>query len=190
MEAKMKQLLEKYYAGETSLEEEKSLRNYFSKPENGTDFGIEYQLFSSLNIENTTMPQNFEAEMMKSIQESDAKTTKIKRITLRTLSAWVAAALLVFSIGFGWYFSQIHSTRMLADTYQSPEVAYQETIRVLVWVGSKMNKARQNLQPIEKIDDALKTLEPVGKVNEKLDIVRRVDRVQNPLMTKNTSRYE
>jgi hypothetical protein len=179
----MKQLLEKYYAGETSLEEEELIRNYFSSTNTGSDFEIENQLFGALDLNKSFAPENLEAEIMKSIQESESKVIKTQKISLKAFSTWAAAALLVFSVGFGWYFSQTRNPKMLADTYQDPQIAYQETMRVLALVGSKMDKARQNLQPIEKLDNAVKVLEPVSKVNEKLEIVRRVDRIQNPRNT-------
>ena len=70
------QLLDKYWEGETSLDEEKTLKAYFNQEEVATDLQQFAPLFQYLNVaEEPALSDRFDQELMSKLEE--------KRIAIR-----------------------------------------------------------------------------------------------------------
>jgi hypothetical protein len=158
-------LLEKFYNGESTAEEEKVLKRFFSEGDIPQGFEYEKAIFSyyssSLNIPEPS--SDFENRILIGITESGSrqKTGKYRKLALWLMST--AAALLIM---IGSYFF-ITGNKGLQDTYSDPEIAYAETIKILMDVSALLNKGTQTLEPVgiinevksKKIEDNLRNLE-------------------------------
>ena len=96
----MNQLIEKYFEGNTSLEEEQTLKSYF----NGTDVDerlAEYQpIFQYFTSQQqVTLDDQFDEKLMAMIDENTGR-----RSILRPLNNWVVriAAAIVLTLGVWW----------------------------------------------------------------------------------------
>ncbi len=139
---KMKKLIEKYWSGETTLEEEVVVREYLKNQSTDSaerqyvDFLTqESQLSSSLRFED--LLENIEA----------APVTKIRPI--QSIIRWVpsVAAAIIFCIAMFFVLkpeAPIDTSQHLAqmETYDNPEQAYEEVKGALLMISSKMNKSR------------------------------------------------
>jgi hypothetical protein len=173
----IEQLLEKFFNGETSLDEEKRLRKFFSSEEVPPKWkGIaEYFTFlgeeRSINLEK----QGFEEKIEESLGESRISRLIDLRRPWIYWAAGAAASLLILVaifVKFDPFAGKIN------DTYDNPEVAYVQAKKILVFISSKMNKGTENLQPMEKFSEGLKDVQPVATYSKSLDGISRLSEVE------------
>ena len=149
-------LLEKYWAGETTLSEERELRTYFSGSEIAELHLPFVEAFAyQKEITTAVLPDDFEDEILKEISKQE-KTAVIKPINgYRKLMAIAAAILFLLTAGIFLLKTPTPSNE-LADLpdkqvphliingkvyYPSTEQeAYELTRQALLLVSSKMNK--------------------------------------------------
>lgn len=150
-EEELKQLIEKYYNGDSTEQEENILRDYFRKGNVPEGYETEKLIFSyyAESVEIPGPSVDFEARILAGIDASKrgGGVEKLKRYLLPILSA--AAGLLILA---GSYFL-IMKKAETGDTFTDPQLAYAETIKILRDVSSQLNRSA-------------KVLEPVGKINE------------------------
>ncbi len=162
-------LLEKYYSGESTEEEESALREYFSGDNIPEGFEAEKEIFSFYKSE-ADIPGpsfNFGEKIMAGIDASEDRgfTMNYRRYLMPMLGA--AASILILA---GSYFF-LSQNNKLQDTYSDPKIAYAETMRILYGVSSKMNKATMELEPVGKLNQmttkSFKTLNKSTGIIEK-----------------------
>lgn len=110
------QLIEKYFEGETTLQEEQSLKNYFNSAdvdERLVEYQPMFQFFT--NQQQLILDKQFETELMDMIANGQNR-----RSILRPLNSWVIriAAAVVLALGVWW----------LVPTDQTKPVAQETTI--------------------------------------------------------------
>lgn len=150
---KINALLDKYWAGESSLEEEHILRAYFSSDSVDPALDSMRPLFS------------FYEERKHVRMAEDVSFTPQVRPTAPVYNLrWlinVAATVLVF---IGLFFANRYqderskNTYVYVDTYDDPEVAYREVKEALRFVSIKINKG------LTKADQSLNKMEPLDNI--------------------------
>ena len=168
-EEELKRLIEKYYNGETTGEEELALRDFFSKNNVPDGYEAEKEIFSYYDS-SQEIPEpsiDFEARILAGIDASErnAVSQRIRRYFLPLLSA--AAGLLILS---GSYFFFIKHKEQL-DTFKDPDIAYAETIKILREVSSQLNHGAQVLEPVGKMNEM--KIRSVGSLNKSARIVEK-----------------
>ncbi|MDR2651983.1 MAG: hypothetical protein LBC68_06665 [Prevotellaceae bacterium] len=96
----IKILLQKFYEGETTLEEEKLLQKYFAENDNNIEtFATEKYLFANLNLANDMEVPADLTEKINAKIDAEAKLTRIRKypktIILRMISAAACIVLLI-----------------------------------------------------------------------------------------------
>ena len=150
-EKELKRLIEKYYEGISTDEDERALRAYFSGNTVYPGFEAEKEIFS-MYLDSSTVPEpstGFEASIMKAIdnQPYQSRYGRIRSLLLPLMSA--AAGLLILA---GSWFFFIHKSEQ-EDTFTDPQIAYAETMKVLMEVSSQLNHGTRSLQPVGKINE-------------------------------------
>jgi hypothetical protein len=168
-EEDLKRLIEKYYNGESTEEEEKTLRDYFNRNSFIKGYEAEKIIFSYYD-ESAEIPEpshNFEAQILAAIDASDRKkgTQKLKRYLLPLLSA--AAGLLILA---GSYFFFINKADR-QDTFSDPEIAYAETLKILRDISSQLNRGASTLEPVGKMNEM--KIKSLGTINKSAKIAGR-----------------
>jgi hypothetical protein len=147
-------LLEKYWEGETTLEEEGILKAYFNQEEIAPELRYAIPYFQALRIEKALQMQ--------------APPLPLRKANLQS-AMWgrVAAAVLVLMLSLsGWRAWQQQQAQQAAlaaqeklyqDTYQNPEEAAREIKAALALVSSKINKGKHK---------ARKGLDQMGRVEK------------------------
>ena len=147
-------LIEKYWNGETSLDEEAQIMHDLSDQS-----GAEAQYFAfiaSVRKEKSLL----------GIDDIDAynlkQTLNASKATVRPLYRWMASAaammILLFSAFGVWEYSQQAAQQAeMAETFDDPYEAYEEVRQALAFVSSKLNKSQ---------DEALTNIQKAGEYAE------------------------
>lgn len=133
----IKQLLEKYFDGQTSIREEKELKSYFSS-ENIAPELMQYQ----------NMFGYFSKEQQTETQKEFALRQKPNRKWL-----WVAASVIVLlGIGFTFLKQPVQSDDL--GTFESPEIAFEQTQKALQLVAENLNRGKRKIEYIQEYENA------------------------------------
>jgi len=158
----IKKLLNSFYAGETSAEEECALLNYFNSNDVAQELLEEKGLFLKMyEAENVDVPADFEPRLSLLIDRLAEKEQKDnmhphKKIHLWKQIAGIAASIAIF-ISAGIYFSKSarnddnkFSDRetKLVDTYSDPQQAYAEAEKALIILSANFNKGVSQLSVV------------------------------------------
>jgi hypothetical protein len=150
------QLLDKYWDGDTSLEEERLLRSYF----NGSAVAPEFAAITPL----------FQAIMAEKAVEMPASAAPLRALRSNGWRSYAAAAAVAGLLAVGGWLAYQQTAAPLAqnvattDTCENPEQAVAEIKAALALVSSKLNKGQQTaakgLQHVETVQRFIKI--PVG----------------------------
>jgi hypothetical protein len=141
----MNELLEKYWEGNTSLQEERQLKAYFKSNHVAADHEVYRSLFHSFEMERSVEGEGFDAFAKVKSQQSHNYYFKRRTWTAIAVAAGVAAMV---AVGSGYYQQEPQAD---LGTYESPEEAYAATVQALQMVSSKFNKGKANLKPMTEI---------------------------------------
>ncbi|WP_163708236.1 hypothetical protein [Mangrovibacterium lignilyticum] len=178
METKrIRALLERYFDGESSLEEEKQIQRYFSSGEIDAELRPYKELFGGLDELQQEPDSIVEDDLMDFILESEHKEKNKLRYLWQAVSA--AAAILIIAL---LVFNYQQDGSKWKDTYSDPNIAYAEATKTLRFVGTKylagvaqlkpMEKVSQAVQPLDKglktVNKGFQQVEDLKQINEKL----------------------
>ncbi len=140
-------LLGKYYDGTSTDEEEIRLRQFFLEDEVPAELEEDRQIFLHWNGE-TSIPmpdEGFEQRILKRIDAAEhGNRFRMRRILFPAMSS--AAAILIL---FGSWFFFIHRQEP-GDTFKDPALAYNESVKILYSVSSRLNTGMNALEPVRK----------------------------------------
>ncbi|MBX2914797.1 MAG: hypothetical protein KF856_05930 [Cyclobacteriaceae bacterium] len=149
----VEQLLEKYWNCETSLEDERVLREYFrgQVPENMSEVANLFRYFESQQQKEINSP-DFDAHVKQQIQKNRPKG---KRINL-AFALRIAAGLVVVMVAT--YFVRLEVRKSysaeVADTYSDPQLALEETKKALLMLSKGFNKAQKEAGKLKVFNEA------------------------------------
>ena len=157
----LEKLLEKYYNGSCTAEEENDLKKYFSGNDIPEAYKDEKEIFRYFSeMAGIPVPaKDFENKIISVIERQTRSSFARKKITL-ILS--IAACILALA-GFIFFFSGKHSE----DTYKDPRIAYIQTMKILSNISLKMNEGASKLEPVTRLKFAGKTIDVVNASFEK-----------------------
>ena len=123
----IKQLLEKYYDGQTSLDEERLLKDYFRYRPVPAELETDKELFLHLSSEPRIHLDNtaLEHKLVAWIDQQEPKGKKVRMTSWRFQMAGVAAMLAIVVTCYFTLFRPNNNTRNLTvavnDTYKNPD---------------------------------------------------------------------
>ncbi|MGB6037090.1 MAG: hypothetical protein WBG42_12530 [Cryomorphaceae bacterium] len=174
---KLKQLEEKYWQGETTLEEERELKS--AARNNPEALSHEFiQLVASLNDEieneNIKLDDSFETEFWEAVAEKEDPKIIRGRFTPLEFVRYAAAAVVIVCFSFAiWYAVEETSPEGAVasvsqqEQFESPEEAFEEAKKALTFASSKLNRVKKPLEKIEKFHQA--TMSVAGMSYNKTD---------------------
>jgi len=158
----MNELLHKYWEGQTSIEEERKLKDYFNSDVVTTEHEVYRSIFNTMDEENEMeIHLEFDAFAKLAPEEKPRDDSKIKVLKGLGIAAGFAALMAVGSnyIGGG---TEVASSEL--GTYENPKEAYHATVQALQLISTKFNNGRENLKPLKEIDNKK---DKVFKITEK-----------------------
>jgi hypothetical protein len=167
-------LLEKYFEGDTNLEEDQALLDYFSGENIDSKFRALQQQFLLLQSgrEPLVFDPEFEnrmADLIEQQQETPNHAHKSRWITRLAVAATIAVL-----IGISGIVVLNKEWRKEKDTYSDPRIAYAEAQKTLLYVSQKMNQGMKPLNAVSKINAGAKPLKSLKKLDHSMDMLNRV----------------
>ena len=136
-------LLEKYFEGETSIQEERELKAYFSSTEVAPHLESYTPMF-------TNFQKQKELQFTKALPLQPRKQNYVK---------WIGvAASLVALFGTLLYFNNNTTTNQDLGTFSNPEEAFIETQKALNMVSTEVNKGVKSLEVLNEYEQTKKTI--------------------------------
>ena len=147
----VRKLIARYYSGESTEDEENLLRRYFDQKDIPDEFEAERHIFGYY-VSESDIPEpsaDFEARIIAGIDADEARIPSrgIRKALITYMSAAAGLILIIAS-----YFLIINKADSI-DTYSDPELAYAETIKILMDVSNKVNLATESLKPVGRMND-------------------------------------
>jgi hypothetical protein len=140
---KIEQLLEKFFDGTSSSEEEQQLREFFQQ-DNLPDHLISLRsqfCFPAGYVARNETNQAFKDTLEHAIRQEEKSYLKNKsRRILLTIASTAAVLLLMIGILFA------PKPSKLEDTFNNPAQAYEEASKALLYVSGQLNKGLKPLQ--------------------------------------------
>ena len=136
-------LLEKYFEGETSIAEEKVLKQYFTSETVAPHLEQYRSLFGYFKSEK-------EEKLEQPIMLTSQKTT---------LYRWLVAASIALLLGGGFWFTQQEAPQNAVaqselGTYDSPEEAFEETQKALAMVSGHLNTGIESMGYLNEYENS------------------------------------
>ncbi len=156
MDYKMiEQLLNKYWNGESSIQDEKILKTYFSKQNIHPDFLKYKPLFQYYTLaKDIEINDKIEREIIHDLKP--IKGSKIKKLKYWTRAS-AAAILLFFSV---WSYQNYSMDTTKHIEIENPEEAYAATKEALLLLSSKLNQGTDKAtKGIVKVQDVQQIIE-------------------------------
>jgi hypothetical protein len=174
----IKILLDKYDKAETSLEEERLLRNYFSGQVKIPEDLVSYSyLFRYFNSEQDIRNQNPGLEK-KLGDMIDSRQKSVPGMLLRpNIIRWAAAAVFIAAVST-IALVELKSRKPDMGTYNDPQLAYREAQRTLMYISQTLNYGTKELNNISKINSSVENLKNLEKLNmgfDKLKMISKLD---------------
>ena len=163
---RIEQLLEKYWSCETSLEEEKELRDYFNGNNAAEVHGDAASLFRYFESErNRTSTEDIERNVTKEIRKR--QRGKIISMVNVYRMARIAAGLLVVVVATYFVRQEVRKSYPpeIADTISDPKLALEETKKALMMISKGFGKAKEGASKVNMFNEAEDKI--TGKDKEK-----------------------
>jgi hypothetical protein len=169
---KIKQLLQRYFNGESTLAEERLLEKYFQS-ENVADELKEYEGFLSgiSALAETERDEDLEDEIMDFILQNEPKEKPKSRWLWQAVTGIAASIIIVLG---GILFYQ-HEKEPFTDTFDNPELAYAYAEETLGYISAKYSKGLSGLANFNKLETAMEPLQKgVSPVNEYMEMIEDI----------------
>lgn len=179
----LKMLLTKYFEGNTSLEEEEMLRQYFTTqeelPAELLTYRDQFLMFQAM-AGSTLDTGELERRITRKIDALAAFPRPVNN--RRRMYRFMAAASVAVLIGIAAWFFFLQQQPRAKDTFTDPQLAYHEAQKALLYVSRKMNRGMEPLSNVSKITtgtDQLKTLERMDESLGMLNLVSFINQSSN-----------
>lgn len=152
----IQQLLDRFYEGQTSEEEEDRLRTYFRSENAPSEWAEEQKFWNEMQIPNIPVPEGMEKRIeakINSLANTGKKATNMQRHSMRLWISSIAVGLLLCVAGYHFYSIQKQTGSQEPDTFSNPQEAYAETQKALILFSSKLNEGLNKMENLPTNND-------------------------------------
>ncbi len=170
----IKVLLEKYFEGETTLEEDQVLLDYFSGENIDSKFRPYQQQFLLLQSGREPLPFDPDFENRLAVLIEAEQQLPVRAHKSRWITRFAVAATIAVLIGISGVIVLNKEWHKEKDTFSDPQLAYAEAQKTLLYVSQKMNQGIKPLNAVSKINAGAKPLKSLKKLDHSMDMLNRV----------------
>ncbi len=184
---KVRKLLERFYQGETNLEEERWLEDYLSSTAVPTELLPDQELFKAFKgtEESILVPKDLNAKISHAIDREEKSFTRGRRINLYSFSGLAAGLLAIIAVYVFFLRTDepvLLSAQQGVDTYADPMDAYEEAKRTLAYVSGKLNTGTTEMRHMQQVtkttSEPLRSLSKINKGSRELVLLGELQRVR------------
>jgi hypothetical protein len=162
-------LLEKYWQGETTLDDERALKEYFAGPGVPAEWQDQAVFFQYLEMQHQKVaPEDEEIlSMLKDVEPEPARGGKQVRIWLQNAGKVAAVTFIVAAAAV--FIRQDYESKkekidpVLADTFEDPQRAFEETKKMLMLVSRQFDKGKKHAQKLTVFDEATEKVQQLER---------------------------
>lgn len=160
---KIKKLLQRYFDGVSSADEEKILSDYFQSDKIDEELS-EYRIFFTgiAELSGQSHKSDIEEEIMDFILEHESQEKSRYRWLWQTVTG-IAASILIVLGGILLYEQQ---KQPFDDTFKNPDEAYVYAEKTLQYVAGKYVSGFAQLTKVEKYNDGIHQLDRMVKLDQ------------------------
>jgi hypothetical protein len=181
---KIRELLGRYFNGETNEEEELLLNEYLRDPALPEELREEYGYLADLTVPVPEPSEGFTSRL-EAVTHRQAGLKSSGRL-LRLLAGSAAAAAIMAGVWLVFRFAEPHTK----DTYSDPYIAMAEVREILLDVSGKMNSGTSRLEQVGTIARRPEELEGMARISDiigrNLSMLRYLDEQVPPQNEKET----
>jgi hypothetical protein len=179
----IQKLLEKFYAGNTSMTEENELELFFRKENVPEEYKADKELFFFIaaNSEHMDIPVDLKEKIIFTLDKAEKSESRVRRINLYSISGLAAGLLIILSVYLGFIREnpfEVTSQYAIED----PDRAYEEVKKALEYVSQKWNSGTSELENLGQINKGLKTISPIRKLSSgsrELNLLGNLKKAEN-----------
>jgi hypothetical protein len=169
----VKQLLQRYFNGESTIEEERKLEAYFQSGKIAPELEEYAGFFGGISaLAKGAVDNSIENEVMDYILENEAEEKSKYRRMWKTVTG-IAASIIIVVGGLLLYQGQQSNYE---DTFDNPEVAYAVAENALEYMSAKYNQGTAGLSNFDKLKNSTKPLQKgVKPVNNFFEHIKNIE---------------
>lgn len=166
-------LLEKYYNGETTLEEDKQLKDFFLQEPVPAHLESEAKLFRYFHLASAQKmnDDDFEREFMKGIDKPLIPVYTSGRRFYFALS--LAASILIFA-GLLFTFRDAIFRQSFKNSLTDPKLAYAETRKALMLVSLNFNEGLDQAKHLSSFQKGIEQFQPFSAFQTGMDELQKL----------------
>jgi hypothetical protein len=168
--AKLEALLKKYWACETTLEEEQELRTWFRQadiPEQWRETAALFHYFDAQK--GKELPRSFDAAVEKKLAvKSRPAAGKVRNLVFNAMRIAAGVAVLVAATYLVRQEIRKEDPVALEDTYTDPQQAFEETKKALQMISKGFGTAEQQAKRINMFNEAQEKVQTSTKEETEL----------------------
>jgi magnesium-transporting ATPase (P-type) len=162
----IKLLLVKFYDGESSLEEENVINEFFEQSEVPKELLTEAAQFRFYKAESAIVApgDDFEKRLINSINSYEASSKIVKSRNYMYYSSAAAVVLIAVTL----FFTVFQQSKDLENVYHNqsdPEQVYYETAKALQIIAESMDAATSNLDKLSMVEQGFNGLGTFSLIN-------------------------
>ena len=160
---RIEELLNKYWECETSLEEEQQLRDFFNGshvPEQFKEAAVLFRYFRE-NKKKSIGETGFESRLTRKLQPAK---TKIYQLTYNMMRIAAGIAVLMVAVWFIKTEVRKSTPQEIVDTYDDPQLAFEETKKALMMISKGFGQAEQEAKKINLFNEAQEEIQKSPEV--------------------------
>jgi hypothetical protein len=163
----IRELLQKFYDGESNRQEELELEAFFRKAEAlPEEFITDREFFASIDSlhQPVDVPENLRGKIIDRLAAEEGHESRRRRISIYSLSGLAAGMLIIFSVYLGLMRgSQSQDINQFA--IKDPELAYEEAKKALVYISDKWNSGTAELTSLKQVNKGFETVSTMQKLS-------------------------
>ena len=158
--ARLKYLERKYWEGNTSLEEENELKNAVDSGIDDVSPSLISVFKSTAELHNVSLDDDFDTAFWR---KAEGDNNQARVFTLSLFMRYAAVGIILLGIsGVIWTLilkddseQNVAQTEFInVDTYDDPEIAFEETKKALMYASQKLNEGKKPLGEIKRFYNA------------------------------------
>lgn len=160
----IEKILESYFNGETSLEEEKKLNDFFSSkdiPPHLKSLKAQFDFFSCEKGKKY-LDEDFDHKILSQITFNERFQKREIKYRYMYLTLGVAVSVLII---MSIFFKFDPFSHKIEDTFNDPMAAYLETKKAFLFISEKLNSGINPIEKVSKIDKGVEQLSKISILN-------------------------
>jgi hypothetical protein len=169
-------LLQKYFEGETSLQEEDELKAFFRQDDVPPHLLSLKQLFITYSKEKeiAVLDEQFDEDLMSRIENNTVISINRRRRSRFYMISSIAAGIILI-VAFSIYFNM--ATKAIEDSFNDPQIAYNEAKKVMLFISEKLNKGIQPVgEAAARVEKGVNELKAVEKFNTGIEETYKLEK--------------